>query len=287
MSFVIVAPDAVASVASDLASVGSTINEANAAAAGRTTSLLAAGGDEVSAAVAAVFVAQAQGYQALSAQAAAFHQEFVQALTAAGSSYARAEGAAAAPLQTLLAPINTCPIYDAIRQFNEKLLITFTNVVGRLEQPLVPLFERAYGPPVPPPVPLPAPIGGAVSLILSGTEANVPNDYLLTQIAKQYNLPGGFGAVWQPSQFFPLSPHLGNLTFGQSISQGVQYLDQAIQAEAGNNTTNITVWTTSQSSVVATAEIRHLMSIGAPFQNQLQFVLTGNLNNPDGGILER
>jgi PE-PPE domain len=104
---------------------------------------------------------------------------------------------------------------------------------------------------------------------------------------QQYNLPGGFGAVWQPSQFFRLTPHLGNLTLGQSIGQGVQYLDEAIQAEAGNNTTNITVWTTSQSSVGATGEIRHLMSIGSPFQNQLHFILTGDPNNPDGGFFER
>jgi hypothetical protein len=110
----------------------------------------------------------------------------------------------------------------------------------------------------------------------------------LDLIAQLYNLPGGVGAVWQPGQFFPITPHLGNLTLGQSISQGVQYLDQAIQAEAANpTTTNITVWTVSQGSVVGTGEIRHLMSIGSPFQNQLNFILTLNPNTPDGGIFER
>ena len=59
--------------------VGSTITEANAAAATPTTGILAAGADEVSAAVAAVFGAHAEGYQILSTQAAAFHQQFVQA----------------------------------------------------------------------------------------------------------------------------------------------------------------------------------------------------------------
>ena len=44
----------------------------------------------MSAAIAAVFSAHGQSYQALSAQAAAFHDQFVQALTAsAGSVYER------------------------------------------------------------------------------------------------------------------------------------------------------------------------------------------------------
>ena len=51
MSFVIVEPEALAAAASDLTSLGSTISAANAAAATPTTSLLAAGGDEVSAAI--------------------------------------------------------------------------------------------------------------------------------------------------------------------------------------------------------------------------------------------
>ena len=73
MSFVIAAPEFLTAAATDLANIGSTIGAANAAAAAPTTSLLAAGADEVSAAVAALFGGHAQSYQALSAQAAAFH----------------------------------------------------------------------------------------------------------------------------------------------------------------------------------------------------------------------
>jgi len=86
--------------------IGFTISAANAAAAAPTTGLLAAGADEVSAAVAALFGAHGQAHQALSAQAAAFHQEFVRALSAGAGSYAGAEAAAASPLQSLLDPIN-------------------------------------------------------------------------------------------------------------------------------------------------------------------------------------
>jgi PE family len=65
MSFVIAAPEFV-----------------TAAASAPTTGVLAAGADEVSAVIAGVFGAHAQGYQALSAQAAALHNELVQLLNA-------------------------------------------------------------------------------------------------------------------------------------------------------------------------------------------------------------
>lgn len=55
MSFVIAAPEALVAVASDLAGIGSALAEANAAALAPTTALLAAGADEVSAAIAALF----------------------------------------------------------------------------------------------------------------------------------------------------------------------------------------------------------------------------------------
>ncbi|ORC07244.1 PE family protein, partial [Mycobacterium persicum] len=106
MSFVIAAPDTVASAASDLATIGSTIGAANGAAAAPTTNLLAAAEDEVSAAIAAFFGAHAQAYQTLSAQAQAFHQQFVQALNAGAASYASAEAANVSPLQQLLNAIN-------------------------------------------------------------------------------------------------------------------------------------------------------------------------------------
>jgi PE family len=77
MSFVIAAPEAVASAASNLASIGSTIGEANAAAVAPTMGVVAAAEDEVSAVIAALFSSHAQSFQALSAQAASFHAEFV------------------------------------------------------------------------------------------------------------------------------------------------------------------------------------------------------------------
>lgn len=67
MSFVSVAPEIVVAAATDLAGIGSAISAANAAAAAPTTAVLAAGADEVSAAIAALFGAHGQAYQTVSA----------------------------------------------------------------------------------------------------------------------------------------------------------------------------------------------------------------------------
>jgi len=65
----LLAPEMVAEAAGNLAGIGSAISEANSAAAASTTQLLAAGQDEVSAAISALFSSHGQGFQAVSAQA--------------------------------------------------------------------------------------------------------------------------------------------------------------------------------------------------------------------------
>ncbi|WP_155769407.1 PE family protein, partial [Mycobacterium asiaticum] len=98
MSFVYAAPELMTAATSELAGIGSTVHAASAIAAGPTIEILAAGTDEVSAAVAALFGGYAQRYQVLGAQAAALHAEFVQTLAAGATAYAGAEVAAAAAL---------------------------------------------------------------------------------------------------------------------------------------------------------------------------------------------
>ena len=99
MSLVIVAPEMLTAAATDLGSIGSTVSAANAAAAVPTTAVLTAAGDEVSAAVAALFSRYGSEFQGLSAQVAKFHSQFVQTLHSAAGGYA---GAEAANLQGLL-----------------------------------------------------------------------------------------------------------------------------------------------------------------------------------------
>ena len=102
MSYVIAAPEMLAAAAADVAGIGSSLSEANAAAATPTTGVLAAAEDEVSAAIAALFSAHSQGFQAVSAQAAAFHAQFVQTLKSSAGSYASAEAANLAALENTL-----------------------------------------------------------------------------------------------------------------------------------------------------------------------------------------
>src|SRR5690242_902502 len=96
-AFVQIFPEVVSKASSDIAGIGSAIRSANAAAAGSTTSVLAAAQDEVSAAISSLFGNYAQEFQALSAQATSFHDQFVQSLSAGAGMYSAAEAANADP----------------------------------------------------------------------------------------------------------------------------------------------------------------------------------------------
>ncbi len=87
-----------AAAATDVAAIGSTVNAAHMAAAAPTVAVIPAAADEVSASIAQVFSKQAQNYQALAGQAAAFQQQIVQHLNASAGSYAAAEAVSAASL---------------------------------------------------------------------------------------------------------------------------------------------------------------------------------------------
>ena len=101
MSYVIAAPEIMTSAATDLATIGSNVSAAHAAAAIPTLAVVPAAADEVSASIAHLFSAHAANYQAMAAQAAAFNDQFVQHLTAGAFSYASIEAALASLLQDL------------------------------------------------------------------------------------------------------------------------------------------------------------------------------------------
>ncbi|WP_139829030.1 PE family protein, partial [Mycobacterium riyadhense] len=104
MSYVVVSPDLISAAVRDLASIGSAVSAANAAAASATTGMAPAAADAVSAAITALFSEHGQQYQAISAQAANFHQHFVHTLDAGAGSYLAAEVANAE--QNVLGAIN-------------------------------------------------------------------------------------------------------------------------------------------------------------------------------------
>ena len=102
MSYVIAAPEMMTTAATDLAAIGSNVSAAHMVAAARTTSVIPAAADEVSASIAHLFSQHAQDYHAVAAQAAAVQQQFVQNLKTSALSYASVEDAIASFLQGLI-----------------------------------------------------------------------------------------------------------------------------------------------------------------------------------------
>ncbi|ORA07997.1 PE-PGRS family protein, partial [Mycobacterium asiaticum DSM 44297] len=101
MSYVIALPNELVLTAGDLDGINQMVRTASFAAAQATTGMVPLAADEVSAAISRLFGTFGQEYQALSAQAALFHEEFIRTLMAGGGAYALAEAANAGPLQSL------------------------------------------------------------------------------------------------------------------------------------------------------------------------------------------
>ncbi|HWS91749.1 MAG TPA: PE family protein [Mycobacterium sp.] len=156
MSFLFAAPETLATAASDLAGIGSTLGTANAAAAAPTTGVLASAADEVSAQVAALLSQHGLGYQQISAQIAKFHDQFVQTLSAGANAYTAAEANAA---QTLTNAVNA----------------PATAVLGH------PLIGSAAG----------AGTGGGIAGAAGGAVSNAVNR--IESVVLGSNFPGGAG----------------------------------------------------------------------------------------------
>ncbi len=254
MSFVIALPEVLGTAATDLTSLGSTISAANAAAAFPTTGVLAAAEDEVSAAIAAIFSALGQGYQTLSAQAAAFHSQFVATLASSLSSYQTTEAASVNALRSA--------VTDAQLLYSHSPAVT--SPVTQIPSTVNP-----------------------ITLVVTGTGYATLPPALLTKIGRVY-FPGTPSPylVSTPEEFWPFTPQLGSLTLNQSAAVGTQNLNNAILTQLALGHT-VNVWGTSQGSLVLTDEIRWLMANGSPGTSQVKFVLTGDPGNPDGGLFER
>ncbi len=117
VSFVSVVPEWVAAAATDVAGIGSVVGAANAAA-GATTSVTAAAGDEVSVAIAALFGGFGREYQAVCGQWAEFEQRFARALVAGAGAYAEADAVAVGYVrdyQAISAQVDAAPL-QAVEQ---------------------------------------------------------------------------------------------------------------------------------------------------------------------------
>ncbi|RUP01175.1 MAG: PE family protein, partial [Mycobacterium sp.] len=90
-TFLVAAPEALASASADLNGIAEAIRRATASAAPSTTEIAAAAADEVSAAIARMFGGYAESYQSVGAQIALYEKQFQQALTAGAGAYGAAE----------------------------------------------------------------------------------------------------------------------------------------------------------------------------------------------------
>ena len=270
MAHLITVPETLASTAADVQGIGSAINVAGANAAGQTTGLLAAAEDEVSAAIANLFGAYGQEYQAALSQAATFHNQFTQALAAAASTYAQAEAANAALISGISNDVSA-PIRTLLGQ---------TPIAGGGSSggALVSVVKLASGDPL-------------IALIMGGNDNPEPNPDYVTSVYRSFIQPRFPTAIPQglftPEQFWPVTPELGNLTFGQSTARGVTLLNNAINTLLSNPSNSAVVFGYSASTTIATNEIAALMAAGSPYQGQLSFVLAADTNNPVGGLLSR
>ena len=122
-------PEMMTAAATDLASIGSNVSAAHAAAA-RTLAVVPAAADEVSAGVARLFSGYGQQYRALAGQAAAFHAQFVRHLTASAGAYVSTEAANNALLWPLTA--GAASIDGAIGALPDQLFNLFNAAVGQL-----------------------------------------------------------------------------------------------------------------------------------------------------------
>lgn len=93
MSFVTTEPGMMSAAAGNLEGAGAAMQTGNATAAGPTTAVVPPAVDPVSMFTAAQFVAHAQMFQEIGAQAAAIHEHMVATLGSNASAYAAAEAA--------------------------------------------------------------------------------------------------------------------------------------------------------------------------------------------------
>jgi hypothetical protein len=276
MTNLLTQPQSIAAAAADVAEIRSAIGAVNAAAAGQTTGLVAAAQDEVSAATARLFSSYAQEYQAVIKQAAAFHEQFTQALAAGGLAYAETEIANAAATSK-----------GALGSITQSLMggtaASATVAIGGAAAPIIKALSD--------------PVGTVTTLVLGASGLPIPPPPYIKGIPPLYIDPfygaGTNVGVNTPEGLYPLTG-VKSLTFDASVSQGVTILNNAIQSLATPGSGNqINVFGYSQSAAIVSLEMQALNptnTLGGsllPSGVNLNFTLVGDVSNPNGGLLAR
>jgi len=252
MSLLSIAPDVVSAASGNLANLGSALRSATTVAAGQTTAIAAPAADEVSAAVTALLGTHGQEFQALSAKAAAFHDEFVNLLSGGAAQYVSTEVANAR--QTLVNALNTpaeallgpgqagAAAANAAQTINQnfgpvQFAISATpdgvSELATLNTPLGQLGSLSLNG-----VPFLEPGGSGIGLNVNGTgTVNTPLGPLawLSATGNEYIGPGGFGASLgglTPVGYQAISVTgnaMGQITGGSFTTFGLEFFFQGSQ----------------------------------------------------------
>ena len=258
MTTLITEPQLLATAAADASAIGSAMSEAKAAAAGPTTGLVAAAQDEVSTITAQLFGAYGREYQALLQQAAAFHNEFVATLGAAGNAYSLTEGEAAGTLGLTGGASSSTAVTAA------------SNATDPAVSQII--FLGATGHPNPPP----STINSAYTLYMNNpNNMYTPGPGALTPF--MFALPSAQGAY--------IFTGTKDLTYNISLARGVTSLDTQIAQSFAAGATSLGIGGYSQGAQVASLAMPGLAKTYSP--SQLSFTLIADPLAPNGGFFSR
>ena len=149
-----------------------------------------------------------------------------------------------------------------------------------------------------------AALADPVALVMGGTGRPLPEDTYVANVMQRYVEPNSICGtvtcetrkVYGPEDFWPVYGGLTALTFNQSTYEGVGYLDAALQQQLQSEPEEkVVIFGYSQSGRIGSLELRKLAdpdyTVGnqriLPGADQLEVVLVGNWNRPNGGIGSR
>src|ERR1700733_5531508 len=129
------------------------------------------------------------------------------------------------------------------------------------------------------------------ALIMGYASASDPSQSYVNEVMSLFLNPTPAAFPGQPvfPDYSPLVVSTPEGSYQQALTTGVSDLDQAITQQLDENN-NVVVFGYSESSSIATQEMVNLDALPAdeqPNPADLQFVLVEDLNNPNGGFIER
>lgn len=141
-------------------------------------------------------------------------------------------------------------------------------------------------------------LGDGTALVIGPSGVPIPSQDYVDAVGQLYLEPNGFGdytrqILYTPEGLYPITG-IKSLPLDPSAEQGLTILNNAINQLCSDPPTcggeHIAVFGYSQSAIISGMQMLELAALPAderPDTDHLAFVLVGNENNPNGGMLER